>query len=97
MVRCNLCVSGGASPFYTGSGNQYEDAVLPSGMAIGEPHEALDCACGLYLSDPSAWLRTPPRTTSPDISVRSAARSRGSYRVGSGSFSDCFATVPSHS
>jgi hypothetical protein len=54
MVRCNLCVSGGASPFYTGSGNQYEDAVLPSGMAIGEPHEALDCACGLYLSDPSA-------------------------------------------
>jgi hypothetical protein len=43
---------------YTGSGNRYEDSVLPSGMPIGEPQEALDCACGLYLNDPSAWLRT---------------------------------------
>ena len=31
----------------------YEDSVLPSGMPVGEPQEALDRACGLYLSDPS--------------------------------------------
>lgn len=43
---------------YSGSGNRYEDSVLPNGMPIGEPHEALDCACGLYLDDPSAWSRT---------------------------------------
>ena len=22
--------------------------------------EALDCACGLYLNDPTAWLQPPP-------------------------------------
>jgi hypothetical protein len=33
----------------------YEDSVLPSGLPVGSPQEALDCACGLYLKDPSAW------------------------------------------
>jgi hypothetical protein len=33
----------------------YQDSVLPSGLPIGAPEEALDCACGLYLNDPSAW------------------------------------------
>ena len=33
----------------------YQDSVLPSGLPIGTPQEALDCACGLYLNDPSAW------------------------------------------
>jgi hypothetical protein len=32
---------------------------LPSGLPIGSPEGALDCACGLYLNDPTAWL-TPP-------------------------------------
>ena len=27
----------------------------------GAPEEALDCACGLYLNDPTAWT-TPPST-----------------------------------
>jgi len=35
---------------------RYEDSVLPNAAAAGTPGEALDCACGLYLRDPSAWV-----------------------------------------
>lgn len=41
---------------YTWSGMRYEDSVLPTGAWAGTPEEALDCACGLYLRDPSAWV-----------------------------------------
>jgi hypothetical protein len=37
----------------------YQDAVLPSGFPVGTPEEALDCACGLYLNDPTAWIPPP--------------------------------------
>jgi hypothetical protein len=37
----------------------YENAVLPSGYSVGTPEEALDCACGLYLNDPTAWTQPP--------------------------------------
>ena len=43
------------------SRDSYEDSFLPSGYPVGTPEEALDCACGLYLNDPSAW--TDPRRT----------------------------------
>jgi prepilin-type processing-associated H-X9-DG protein len=33
----------------------YEDSTLPSGYTAGTAEEALDCACGLYLNDPTAW------------------------------------------
>lgn len=33
----------------------YEDSMLPHGSPIGTPEQALDCACGLYLNDPTAW------------------------------------------
>jgi hypothetical protein len=33
----------------------YEDSILPSGYPVGTPEEALDCARGLYLNDPTAW------------------------------------------
>jgi hypothetical protein len=33
----------------------YEDSVLPHGQPVGTPEQALDCACGLYLGDPTAW------------------------------------------
>jgi len=26
------------------------------GRALSSPEEALNCACGLYLNDPSAWV-----------------------------------------
>lgn len=40
---------------YLASRDRYEDSVLPSGYPAGTPAEALDCACGLYLNDPTAW------------------------------------------
>ena len=32
------------------------DSILPSGHFAATPEEALDCACGLYLGNPAAWL-----------------------------------------
>lgn len=35
---------------YLASSGKYENQILPSGLPIGTPQEALDCACGLYLN-----------------------------------------------
>jgi hypothetical protein len=43
---------------YLASRDGYEDSILPSGMFAGTPEEALDCACGLYLGEPAAWLES---------------------------------------
>ncbi len=40
---------------YLASKDGYEDSILPTGSFTGTPDQALDCACGLYLNDPSAW------------------------------------------
>jgi hypothetical protein len=45
---------------YRASHDDYEDSYLPSGMRAGSAEEALDCACGLYLNDPSAWVFDTP-------------------------------------
>jgi hypothetical protein len=45
---------------YRASHDDYEDTLLPNGMLAGSAEEALDCACGLYLNDPSAWLPDTP-------------------------------------
>jgi hypothetical protein len=45
---------------YRARHDDYEDSYLPNGMTGGSPEEALDCACGLYLNDPSAWIRDTP-------------------------------------
>jgi hypothetical protein len=42
--------------FYAASSGSYEDSVLPTGAFEGTAEEALDCACGTYLGDPSAWV-----------------------------------------
>lgn len=44
---------------YLASRDGYIDNILPSGLPIGSPEEALDCAAGLYLGDPTAWLTKP--------------------------------------
>jgi hypothetical protein len=36
---------------------------LLSGQFAGTPEEALDCACGLYLADSTAWLDEPATDT----------------------------------
>jgi hypothetical protein len=64
LPLCRLRYSGSASlwgfAIYLASRDGYQDSVLPSGLPIGEPEEALDCACGLYLNDPSAWQEHLP-------------------------------------
>jgi hypothetical protein len=46
---------------YRASHEDYQDSILPSGYPAGTPQEALDCACGLYLGDTTAWLTSHPR------------------------------------
>lgn len=43
---------------YLASKDSYEDSVLPRGTFTGPPEDALDCACGLYLNDTTAWTET---------------------------------------
>jgi hypothetical protein len=51
---------------YLASKDRYEESILPRGSFTGTPEEALDCACGLYLNDPSAWTdRDDDRQDSP--------------------------------
>jgi hypothetical protein len=45
---------GGA--IWLASKDSYEDSVLPTGYPFGTAEEALDCACGPYLNDPTAGL-----------------------------------------
>lgn len=40
---------------YLASTNGYQDSALPTGDFAGTPEAALDCACGLYLNDPTDW------------------------------------------
>jgi len=35
---------------YLASSGKYQDQILPTGLPIGTPQEALDCACDLYLN-----------------------------------------------
>lgn len=64
LKLCRLRYSGSAHTWgfalYRASHDDYTDAVLPNGMFVGTAEEALDCACGLYLNDPSAWLADTP-------------------------------------
>jgi hypothetical protein len=39
---------------YQASTETYQNTLLPSGRPTGTPEEALDCALGLYLADPTA-------------------------------------------
>ena len=60
LPLCRLRYAGSASSWgfaiYRASHDDYQDSILPNGSFAGTPQEALDCACGLYLGDPTAWL-----------------------------------------
>ena len=60
MPLCRLRYGGSASiwgfAIYRASHDDYQDSFLPTGHATGSPEEALDCACGLYLGEPTAWI-----------------------------------------
>jgi hypothetical protein len=68
LPLCRLRYNGSASLWgfavYLASRAGYQDSVLPSGLPIGAPEEALACACGLYLNDPER-LADPPPTSQP--------------------------------
>jgi len=59
LPLCRLRSAGSATTWgfaiYLASHDGYQDSVLPNGLPSGTPEEALDCACGLYLADPTAW------------------------------------------
>jgi hypothetical protein len=63
LPLCRLRYGGSASTWgfaiYLASRDGYENSILPSGLHAGSPEEALDCACGLYLNDPTAWTQPP--------------------------------------
>jgi hypothetical protein len=64
LALCRLRYAGSATVWgfatYLASKDGYQDSLLPSGRPSGTPQEALDCACGLYLADPSAWSQQRP-------------------------------------
>ncbi|MEV6324917.1 hypothetical protein AB0M45_27600 [Nocardia sp. NPDC051787] len=59
LPLCRLRYTGSATTWgfaiYLASRDGYENSILPNGWPAGTPAEALDCACGLYLNDPTAW------------------------------------------
>jgi hypothetical protein len=67
LKLCRLRYRGSASSWgfaiYRASHDDYEASILPSGTFAGSPEQALDCACGLYLGDPTAWIQ--PITDTP--------------------------------
>ncbi len=66
LPLCRLRYSGYASSWgfaiYRASHDDYQDSILPHGDFTGTPEQALDCACGLYLNDPSGWQPDPTPT-----------------------------------
>jgi hypothetical protein len=66
LALCRLRYGGTASRWgfaiYLASKAGYEDSFLPNGDPAGSPEDALDCACGLYLNDPTACLQDPSPT-----------------------------------
>jgi hypothetical protein len=66
LPLCRLRYGGSASTWgfaiYLASKDSYENSILPTGHLAGSPEDALDCACGLYLNDPTTWLSDPTPT-----------------------------------
>jgi hypothetical protein len=63
-LRYNGSASSWGFAIYRASHDNYEKSILPSGHPFGTPQEALDCACGLYLNDTTAW-QPPPTNFQP--------------------------------
>ena len=61
-LRYNDSASHWGFAIYRASHDDYDQSVLPTGYPFGTPQDALDCACGLYLGDATAWLDPPSPT-----------------------------------
>ena len=70
LQLCRLHYLGSATSWgfaiYRASHDDYEDNFLPSGSPTGTAEEALDCACGLYLANPTIWTLDPRRINGDD-------------------------------
>jgi len=57
LKLCRLRYGGSAHlwgfAIYRASHEDYEDSFLPTGAHVGTAENALDCACALYLNDPT--------------------------------------------
>lgn len=66
LPLCRLRYGGSASSWgfaiYRASHDDYQDSILPNGQLAGSPEDALDCACGQHLNDPTAWQPHPSPT-----------------------------------
>ena len=63
LKLCRLRYVGSASQWqfaiYRASHDDYDESVFFTGLPVGTCQDALDTACGLYLNDPTAWVRPP--------------------------------------
>lgn len=66
LKLCRLRYGGSAHTWgfalYRASHDDYQDSILPTGLPAGSAQDALDCACGLYLNDSTAWLPDTPKS-----------------------------------
>jgi hypothetical protein len=74
LPLCRLRYGGSAHTWgfaiYRASHDDYQPSILPTGYPAGTPQEALDCACGLYLADPTAWTSQLPGSNPRRINGR---------------------------
>ena len=63
---------------YRASHDDYDESVFFTGLPVGSCQDALDTACGLYLNDPTAWIRPPTNLRARPLSLatRAADQSR---------------------
>ena len=63
LKLCRLRYIGSAGQWqfavYRASHDDYDESVFFTGLPVGTCQDALDTACGLYLNDPTAWIRPP--------------------------------------
>src|SRR5436305_15239202 len=64
---------------YRASHDDYDESVFPTGLPVGTCQDALDTACGLYLNDPTAWIRPPTNLCARPLSLTKLSFRRGHY------------------
>jgi hypothetical protein len=92
LKLCRLRFVGSAHDWqfaiYRACHDDYDESVFPTGLPVGSCQDALDTACGLYLNDPTAWIRPPtnlrprPLRCGKMMAVRCATATARSARLG---------------
>jgi len=81
LELCRLRYVGSASQWqfaiYRASHDDYDESVFFTGLPVGTCQDALDTACGLYLNDPTAWIRPPTNLRARPLSWAGAGTPNG--------------------